>query len=415
VTDELGLHVERSNGEVLFAPLTPDVDDVALWVEETLAAWGSRFPTVFFDPDAIGAVVQSLEDERAWLAGNKSHALKVSKLDTSRSRPPRWVWKDWLLLGYLNLLIGNEGVGKGTLMCNLLAKVTRGTLPGNLYGEPSTVAIIGDEDSFDDVWAPRLVAAGVDQDRVVQLERPDGGLIELKADQFRISKAVRDHEIKFLFLDALLDNLGAGTDDWRQKPVREALAPARWLARTLDIAVMGSLHPNKRGESFDKLVAGSRAFNSVSRSSILLARNPDDAGRVVMMRGKGNLAKEPTPMDFAIESAEIDLNGHAWNLPRATDFRESGVQMDDLLKPDAQPSGGRKSSKRELAAKIIAEALKDGDWHESGPIRARLIESGVSESMMTKARGDVGVEHESRGMPARTYWRLPEPGLSAGV
>ena len=34
------------------------------------------------------------------------------------------------LLGYLNLLVGDEGVGKGTLLAWLIARLTRGELPG---------------------------------------------------------------------------------------------------------------------------------------------------------------------------------------------------------------------------------------------------------------------------------------------
>jgi len=406
----LGLHVERNNGEILFAPLTPDIEDVEVWVEETLAAWGGKFPAVFFDRDAIKEVADSLEREREWLKQNPSRSLRAVTFDTSRSKPPRWAWDKWLLIGYLNLLIGNEGVGKGTLMCDLIAKLTKGTLQGSLYGEPANVAIIGDEDSFADVWVPRLVAAGVDRDtdRIVRLEKPDGGFIELKADQYRIARFVREHNIKFLFLDQLLDNLGAGTDDWKQKAVREALAPARWLAGELEIAVVGSLHPNKRGDNFRQIVAGTSAFNALSRSSLLLAQHPLQPGRVVLMRGKGNLSKAPEPLDFAIESEVFEMNGHTWNVPRVADVRAADVSIDDVLVPASKPTG--RSSRRARVEKAIEEALKDGDWHPSKGITEPLEADGVSENMIASARRDLGVEWERRGMPAKTYWCLPPKG-----
>lgn len=42
-------------------------------------------------------------------------------VDMSRVQPFRWAWEDRLLIGYLNLLVGDEGVGKGTLLAWLIA------------------------------------------------------------------------------------------------------------------------------------------------------------------------------------------------------------------------------------------------------------------------------------------------------
>src|ERR1039458_8889589 len=130
--------------------------------------------------------------------------------------------------------------------------------PGDYRDKAVGVGIIGDEDSFDQVWTPRLHAAGADLSRVVQIERPDSGFVNLKEDRDKLAAVVTDEGLGFLFLDALLDNLGVGVDDWRNKQVRDALQPARALARGLDIAVLGCLHPNKHAERFRQLVSGDR-------------------------------------------------------------------------------------------------------------------------------------------------------------
>ncbi len=109
--------------------------------------------------------------------------LTVRPADLGRSAPPRWAWQHRVVLGYLNLLLGNEGVGKGTLVAWLIARLTRGELPGDLRGRPVGVGVLGDEDSFDDVWTPRLHAAGADLTRVVQIERPDGGFVNIREDR----------------------------------------------------------------------------------------------------------------------------------------------------------------------------------------------------------------------------------------
>ena len=72
--------------------------------------------------------------------------LRVRTADLSRARPPKWAWESRVLLGYLNLLLGNEGAGKSTLAAWLLGQLTRGSLPGDLHGKPVYVAVLGDDD-----------------------------------------------------------------------------------------------------------------------------------------------------------------------------------------------------------------------------------------------------------------------------
>jgi hypothetical protein len=249
-----------------------------------------------------------------------SDALTVRRADLGRSEPPRWAWSERIVLAYLNLLIGNEGVGKGTLIAWLIARLTRGELPGDLYGKPAGAAVIGDEDSFDGVWTPRLYAAGADLDRVVQVERPDGGFVNLRDDRDELAAVVRAEGLVVVYFDQLLDNLGVDVDDWRTKQVREALQPLRAIARELEIASLGSMHPNKRADNFRQLVSGAVAFNAVSRSSLLLAQHPDDETRRVAVVGKGNLARRPASVEFVLAEEHFTANGHDFKVPVAQDF-----------------------------------------------------------------------------------------------
>jgi hypothetical protein len=104
-------------------------------------------------PEAIERL-RKLERRRAGIAGG----LAVRGADLSRVRPVRWLWDRRLLLGYLCLLLGAEGMGKGTVAAWLIARLTKGELPGDLEGVPARVLVLGDEDAFDSVWVPRLHA-----------------------------------------------------------------------------------------------------------------------------------------------------------------------------------------------------------------------------------------------------------------
>lgn len=331
--------------------------------------------------------------------------LVVRTADLRRSKPPRWAWHQRVPLGYLSLIVGNEGIGKGALAAWKLARLTRGELPGDLRGEPVTVAILGDEDGFDDVWTPRLHAAGADLTRVRLLERPDGGLVQLNEGTDEIEEAIDLHVLRVIYVDQLLDNLGTNTDDYRAKEVRQALQPMRALARRAQIAFEGSLHPNKRADSFRQLVAGA-GFNALSRSSLLLARHPEDESRRVLVRGKGNLSVAPRALEFDITSKTFDANGHTFDLPCAVRFAESDLTVDDLLEAAGKPAAHSKVGE----AEDIIEALlpRDGEWHAAKPIFDAGEVDEIDKRTMQRAKLRLDVEHRrSPAFQAPVEWRWP--------
>jgi hypothetical protein len=334
--------------------------------------------------------------------------LVVRPADLSLSRPPRWAWADRIVLGALNLILGNEGTGKGTLAAWMIARLTRGELAGDLHGKPATVGVLGDEDGWNAVWTPRLHAAGADLARVKLIERPDGGYVELRDDHRRLACAVDQEGITVLYLDALIDHLGVGVDDWRAKPVRDALQPLRSIAREFELAAIGSMHPNKRAESFRQLVSGSTAFNAVSRSSLLLAQHPEDERRRVLVRGKGNLSRTPPAVEFDITSRKFTANGHPFDVPHAVNFDTSALTVADLLNQPAQlsPVGEARTTAREL----IAARLADGEWHHAGAIIGDCAQLGAHERAVRRAANDLGVEYEHQGFPAQVHWRLEQSG-----
>ena len=334
----------------------------------------------------------------------KGSGLTVHSADLSKAIPPRWAWEGRLVLGYLNLLIGNEGIGKGVLIAHLIARLTHGELPGDYFGEPISVGVVGDEDSFDGVWTPRLHAAGADLSRVKQIEQVDGGFVNLKDDQKKLAAAITEHGLGLLFLDALLDNLGVSVDDWKQKPVRDALQPARAIARSLDIAVLGSLHPNKRADTFRQLVSGTVAFNAVSRSSLLLGEHPEDELRRVLVRGKGNLAKRPPAFEFRIKSHKFNANKHQFDVPLACEFDESELTIDDLL---GDTKAVEEHSKVKDACEIIEKLLPhDGEWHEAEPIFKACKKQKIGEDAVKRAKRRLILEHSrTETFPAAALWR----------
>ena len=89
-------------------------------------------------------------------------------LATVEPRPAKWVWSRRLAAGEMTVLTGAPGVGKGLLLCYIVACFTKGKA---MHGdhEPQAagdVLWISIEDAHDSALVPRLTAAGADLSRV---------------------------------------------------------------------------------------------------------------------------------------------------------------------------------------------------------------------------------------------------------
>ncbi len=292
------------------------------------------------DPDRVPAAVAARNGSGA---ATEHGPLRARGVDLSRVRPTRWAWERRLPIGYLALLIGAEGVGKGTLLAHVVALLTRGLLPGDLDGQPAKVLFVGDEDSFDAVVVPRLYAAGADVTLVRTIE---DRYLDVTRDASDLATLIADEHIAAVIFDQLLDNLDSAVDDWRSKAIRDALRPLRRVAREQDVAILAALHPNKgQKASFRDLISGTHAFNALSRSSLLLAEDPEDGARRVLVRGKGNLSAPPRSYEFTLAPRTLELNGHTFEQPMVQDPVEGDLTTDDLL--------GRRSPETPIRDQVI--------------------------------------------------------------
>jgi hypothetical protein len=347
--------------------------------------------------------------------GNVTHrsGLVIRKARESRARPVRWLWEGRVLLGYLNLLIGEEGIGKGTLIAWIAARVTRGDMPGALTSKAARVAIIGDEDSYDHIWVPRLKAAGANLRLVEQIAAGPTGTLDIKADAAAIRDYIEDKGVALVYFDQLLDNLGL-VDTWKDKQVRDAIAPIRLVAQETDSAMLAAMHPNKRAGSFRDRISGTPAFNALSRSSLLVARHPYKPSRVVVVRGKGNFGVDPLAFEFEIEGRALRIKDgdetHVIETSRIAEIAETAISRDDVLAASGS-SGGigeRVESDAVRARRLLLELLEDGDERPaSGVLREMKEKHGLADRKVRTAASAIGVVKRKVGYQGLTYWRLP--------
>lgn len=324
----------------------------------------------------------------------------------------RWCWKGRIPLRHLSSITGAGGVGKGTIVSWVIARLTRGELPGEFYGTPVHCAIVGEEDDADEQWAPRIAVHGGDDDGY--LHRPDRE-VDISLDQEVLRDYVREHNIRFMYLDQVLDNLGRDTNAYGQKDVRQDLRNARIVAREEDLAICYAQHPNKSGAaSLRNRTGNSGQFIDVPRSGLILGYHPEFDGYRVLARGKGNVGAIPPALVFRIEETLIPNpdTGEVVVTNWIVDMRED----DELVAEDVLEHTKRvREDTTDKILRLVHTLGSDGEWRTRKQAKQYCLAADVKEGTFNNRWGELveagAVETRVDDSDRRQqWWRLPPEG-----
>src|SRR3989442_10551086 len=138
----------------------------------------------------------------------KEPALSVPPFkrgDEGKSRPLSWLWKDRISLGTITLLVGNPRLGKGTITCDVAARVTTGTAWPNgasAFG-PRNVVILSAEDPSEEIVLPRLKVADADLTRAHYLPMDSPFLLDDAKSIEKLKQMVWKFDPALIVLDPL--------------------------------------------------------------------------------------------------------------------------------------------------------------------------------------------------------------------
>lgn len=203
---------------------------------------------------------------------------------------PSWLAKNRLQRAAINLLIGDEGIGKSLLWVWIAAAVTTGkALPefGIPARDPSRVILVCTEDDWTTVVRPRLEVAGAELARVaVVCIEPDGSGAPTFPDDLHLIADTEPAPV-LVVVDCWLDTVPASLSVRDPQQARLALHPWKELATKTGAAVLLLAHTNR--------VASPNARDRYGATGVLrqkvrltLFAQSDDDGRLIVGPEKAN-------------------------------------------------------------------------------------------------------------------------------
>lgn len=334
-----------------------------------------------------------------------------------------WLWRFWLAIGKLHLLVGEPGSGKTTLLAELLAAFSAGSsLPDGTRAPKVFCLYWTGEDSIEETVMARLIAAGADLRNILILR---GMAVQGKKRDFRLSDLPElVSEIRRLRASGVnvrviaIDPLPSGSANTNNNDaVRKYLEPLIQLAEDEGLAIIGVRHLAK-ASSKKKLadrINGSVAYLAVTRVVLFVSKfagtgtAPDNPVRGVLVRAKSNIG--PCHGGYAFTINPVSLNA------------ENGVAETTALKWDMQdligdPEAIVRAAESNIAAvedELASEIDFVGDLLRGGPVQANeAISSGQAQGYtsenLRKALAELGGKSMKEPGYSRGawYWVLPD-------
>jgi hypothetical protein len=336
--------------------------------------------------------------------------ITLTKASSIKPKRVRWTWDGRVPLGELSLCAGREGIGKTTMVYDTLARLTKGTLPGEFFGTGRNVVIVATEDSWEYTIVPRLMAAGAELDRVLKATATIGDVeigLTLPVDVAALQVQLESVDAAVLVLDPLISRLGAQLDSHKDGEVRQALEPIVALAHDTGVAVLGIIHVNKSAGS-DALnnVMASRAFTAVPRSVLYVLADPTDTTgeRRIVAHAKNNLGRPAQMLAYTIEDATVatEDDGQAITAGRlAWAAHVPQTSLAALLTPE-------KVTALDRAVDWLQRLLESkGGWVASAYAKEHGEPAGHTMRTLQRAAKELGVEMRREGFQGATSWHLP--------
>ena len=313
--------------------------------------------------------------------------LGAHTADQIAQSPLRTIWRDRLIVGALNLIAGQPGMGKSSLTALMAAELSR---------QGHTIVISNCEDDPGSVTVPRLQVAGAILERIHIIPPEDAPLFPKEIDA--LEYVIKEVNVKAVFLDPI----GAHFRPERLAHDRPALRRLASVAREAGCAIVAVTHTTKLGE-----VGGPNSgLLGSARAVYVYGYDPEDQDRRALHCEKINGVEQPPTLLFEHEAVEYNLGAQIVEAGRLRKVRQSNVR--------AARKRGKHDSERDAACHAwLSEMLAGAEDCSVASTEIEMLgrAEGYAQATLRRAKVELQVEHArvgGLGAAGHWVWRLPD-------
>jgi putative DNA primase/helicase len=317
-----------------------------------------------------------------------------------------WIWEGRIARGKQTIVAGLPDVGKSQIGAYVAARITkREHWPQGALAPQGDVVILASEDSIEDTWVPRLMAAGADLDRVhfvkmVIDERGKRRTFNLQSDLDALGEKLGGlDKPQLVIVDPITSYLGK-VDAHRTPDVRAVMEPVTALAEKCRVGIFSVTHPPKAHGTAINAFTGSMAFVASARIAFIVVDEPETERRL-MLAVKNNVGIKAQGRGYIIEGTQVAEGIIA---PRII-WDDAPVDMtaDQALAAANKHSKDSKSLKD--AKEFLTELLADGPVEATDGEEAAAKE-GISKRTLERARAALGIKAAKDGFQGPWMWSM---------
>jgi len=317
-----------------------------------------------------------------------------------------WEWTGRIMANATNIIDGNKGVGKSTLLATMAATISEGKkFPGERKAcVPGNVLWFSAEESFMAAVKPRFVAAGGDAAKLFRIDNAglhyrDMMLLPEAEDLF--ISTVHHLQIRVVVCDpftAILEHGLSQNDSQQMRAYLESMAIIADKCRCTFLLVR---HFRKGSTAtHTHLGMGSVAIGAVTRICLSADIDPRDESKRLLSTAATNFGSTPKPIAYTLEDGGGDIAVIKWG-------KVADLSLDEI-REGIEDAGSK--DERVDAVNLLKALLKDGERCFED-IQEEAERAGVSIRTIRTAKAKLKcTTHRKKGSKGKMtyYWRLPE-------
>jgi putative DNA primase/helicase len=334
--------------------------------------------------------------------------VELVRASTIEQQAIDWLWKPRLARGKIALIAGDPGVGKSSLIADIIARLSIAKMwPDGGFAPCGNCIILSAEDAANDTICPRLEIAGADMDRVLIMRmkgKPGTKLtFSLGQDLPLLAAAIEQlGNVVALAIDPITAYLGDKIDTHQTAAVRAVIEPLDAFAAHHRVLVLGITHPPKATQSKAiNAFTGSLAFVAAPRTCFVAVEEPE-TNRRLLLAVKSNIGPEAPGIAYRIEPATTASGIEAIRVQ--WDAEPVDITANEAIHAAAEAARGS-GQKRE--AEEFLEAYLEAGPMPADKVTAAAEANGISERTLRRAKKSLRVVTGKAEFQGGWTWRLP--------